>query len=384
MYQYYPSHNAVFAGTHSYRWHVDAGGKINGGLAVVGNTIYAQTFAKQLIAIDRRSGHVLWRAALPNIAMTTPIVEDDDVIVGTGTNATLLQTATRLVWGVPGGDEIVAFDASSGRVRWRYHTAGEDMPSPAFVVAGGRDLVVFANGDGHVRALDVRTGKLAWSRYLGGVSTMASAAADDGTVYVLLGFAAGMHVPNRVYAIHASDGRIVWSAPYGNADDSPTVGTDDVYVEDSQGVKGPPTVDEINDVYAISRSRGLLVWGRNAGAGHFTNVGTNEEAIAAMLDRDTLFQSLPAARKFAAYEAGQGRPEWTILTLAAVKMSAVALDGRVYVGDTAGILYTIDEGNGRILSRRRFPKPFTCSSPVIVGTTLYIADEDMLYALPLP
>ncbi|MHB8703389.1 MAG: outer membrane protein assembly factor BamB family protein [Candidatus Tyrphobacter sp.] len=384
MYQYFPNHNAVFAGTHAYRWHFDAGGKINGGLAVVGDTLYAETFARQLLAIDRRTGRVRWRTHLPNIAMTTPIVADGLVIVGTGKDNTLLQTRTRLVWGIPGGDEIIAFDADTGRVRWRYHTVGEDMPSPAFVTAGGRDLIIFANGDGHIRALDVRTGRLVFSRDVGGVSTMASAAVADGVVYVLLGFAAGMHLPDHVYAVRASDGHIVWSAPYGNADDSPTVGGVDVYVQDSQYVKGPPAVGAINDVYAISRDRGLLVWARNAGAGYFTNVGTNEQAIAAMLDRDTLFQSLPAARKFAAYEAGQGRPVWVVRTMAAAKMSAVALDGRVYIGDTAGILYTFDEGSGRVLSRRRFPKPFTCSSPVIVGKTLYVADWNDVYALPLP
>lgn len=383
MYQYFPNHNAVFAGTHAYRWHFDAGGKINGGLAVVGDTLYAETFARQLLAIDRRTGRVRWRTHLPNIAMTTPIVADGLVIVGTGKDNTLLQTRTRLVWGIPGGDEIIAFDADTGRVRWRYHTVGEDMPSPAFVTAGGRDLIIFANGDGHIRALDVRTGRLVFSRYVGGVSTMASAAVADGVVYVLLGFAAGMHLPDHVYAVRASDGHIVWSAPYGNADDSPTVGGVDVYVQDSQYVKGPPAVGAINDVYAISRDRGLLVWARNAGAGYFTNVGTNEQAIAAMLDRDTLFQSLPAARKFAAYEAGQGRPVWVVPTMTAAKMSAVALDGRVYIGDTAGILYTFDEGSGRVLSRRRFPKPFTCSSPVIVGKTLYVADWNDVYALPL-
>ncbi len=384
MYQYFPNHNAVFAGTHAYRWHFDAGGKINGGLAVVGDTLYAETFARQLLAIDRRTGRVRWRTHLPNIAMTTPIVADGLVIVGTGKDNTLLQTRTRLVWGIPGGDEIIAFDADTGRVRWRYHTVGEDMPSPAFVTAGGRDLIIFANGDGHIRALDVRTGRLVFSRDVGGVSTMASAAVADGVVYVLLGFAAGMHLPDHVYAVRASDGHIVWSAPYGNADDSPTVGGVDVYVQDSQYVKGPPAVGAINDVYAISRDRGLLVWARNAGAGYFTNVGTNEQAIAAMLDRDTLFQSLPAARKFAAYEAGQGRPVWVVRTMAAAKMSAVALAGRVYIGDTAGILYTFDEGSGRVLSRRRFPKPFTCSSPVIVGKTLYVADWNDVYALPLP
>lgn len=384
MYQYYPTHNAVFPDDRpAYRWHFDAGAKINGGLAVVGDTIYLETFSKQLIALDRREGHVLWRAHLPNIAMTTPIVADGVVVVGTGRDNVLEQTHAHLVWGIPGGDEVAAFDAGNGRLRWTYKTVGEDMPSPALVSARGRDAVVFANGDDHVRALDIRTGRLLWSAAVQGVTTMSSAAAADGLVYVLAGVAAGMHEPDHVYAIRASDGSIAWSAPYGNADDSPVLGDGRVFVEDAQIVSGPPTANAINDVYAVDAASGHLEWARNSAPGFFTRVGTNEEAIAALFDRGVLFQSLPASRRFAAYDGEQGRVLWSIATEAAVKMSAVSAGGRIYVGDTAGVFYTVDAGDGRILSRKKFPQPFTCSSPVIVGATLYVADSDTVYALPL-
>jgi outer membrane protein assembly factor BamB len=385
MYQYAPGHNAVFPDdAPAHHWHFDAGAKINGGLAVVGDAIYLETFSKQLIALDRRDGHVLWRAQLPNIAMTTPIVADDLVVVGTGRDNVLEQTHTHLVWGVPGGDEVAAFDAGNGRLRWTYKTVGEDMPSPAFVSVRGRDAVVFGNGDDHVRALDIRTGRLLWSTPVQGVATMSSAATAEGLVYVLAGVAAGMHEPDHVYAIRASDGSIAWSAPYGNADDSPVLGDGRVFVEDAQMVSGPARANAINDVYALDARTGHLEWVRNTGAGYFTHVATNEEAIAAMVDRGVLFQSLLAARRFAAYDTAQGRVLWAISTDAPVKMSAVAAGGRVYVGDTAGVLYTLDEGTGRVLSRRTFPKPFTCSSPVIVGSTLYVANESTVYALRIP
>lgn len=385
MYQYDASHNAAFADAQpAHRWTFDAGAKINGGLAVVGDTIYFDTFGRDAIALDRRSGRVLWRTHLTNVAMTTPIVADGLAIVGTGRDHTLVQTPQRLVWGVPGGDEIAGLDAATGRIRWTYHTVGEDMPSPALVRAGGRDLVVFSNGDDHVRALDVATGHLVWSTPVEGVSTMSSAAVDDGTVYVLSGVAAVMHRPDHLYAIRGSDGHVLWTAPYGNADDSPVVGSGRVFVEDAQTFSAPANVDAVNDVYAVDAGTGRLAWARNSGAGFFTRVGTNEQAIAGMVDRGVLFQSLPAARHFAAYDADQGRGLWSVPTQAAVKMSAVAANGRLYVGDTAGVLYTIEEGSGRILATRRFPHPFTCSSPVIVGATLYVANDSTVNAVPLP
>ncbi|MGH7738197.1 MAG: PQQ-binding-like beta-propeller repeat protein [Candidatus Tyrphobacter sp.] len=384
MYQYAPSHNAVFSGSHAYSWRFSARAKINGGLAVVGDTLYADTFAGTLVALNRRNGHLLWRAHLSNVVMTTPIVADGVAIVGTGRDHTLFEDGRRLVWGVSGGDEVAAFDTGTGRLRWSYRTVGEDMPGAALVSVGGRDAVVFANGDGHARALDVRTGHLLWSAAIGGVSTMGSAVTAGALVYVISGYAAAMHRPDHVFALRADDGARVWSAPYGNADDSPVLGDGRLFIEDAQRINGPSNADAMNDVYALDLSSGHLVWSRNAGVGFFTRTGTNEQAIAAMFDRGALFQSLPAARRFTAYAGDQGRVQWSMLTQAAVKMSAVAAGGRVYVGDTAGVLYTIQEGSGRVLSRRHFSKSFTCSSPVVVGKTLYIADDDAIYALRLP
>ncbi len=384
MYQYNPTHNAVFASAEpAYSWRFAAGAQINGGLAVVGGTLYFESFAPEIVALDRTSGRLIWRAHLPNIAMTTPIVADGLVVVGTGKDNVLLDSGSRLVWGVHGGDELAAFDASNGRTRWTFKTVGEDMPSPALVHAGDRDAIVFANGDDHVRAVDLHTGRLLWSTPVDGVSTMASAVTEDGIVYVLAGPSARMHRPDHVYAIRASDGRMMWIAPYGNADDSPVIGDGRLFVEDAQIVGGGPRDDAINDVYALDLGSGRLLWAHNSATGYFTTVGTNEEAIAGLVDRGALLESLPAARRFAAYDDEQGRILWAIPTDAAVKMSAVALDGRVYVGDTAGVFYTLDEGNGRMIARQRFAQPFTCSSPVIIGSTLYVADDESIYAIPL-
>jgi outer membrane protein assembly factor BamB len=385
MYQYYPSHNAVFAGREApYRWSYRAGAKINGGLAVVGDTLYAETFAPAVIALDRRTGKLLWNAPMPNTVMTTPIVGDGLVIVGTGKDHTLVANGRTLIWGIPGGDEIVALNAGTGRVVWTYKTVGEDMPSPALVRVGSRDVVVFANGDDHVRALDLRTGKLLWSTQILGVSTMASAAAVNGVVYVLAGTSADMHLPDHVYAVRAGDGALLWQAPYGNADDSPVVGAGKVVVEDAQTFPGPPDANAFNTVYALDAGTGRLAWKERSDSGFLTGVGSNEEAIAAMIGGNVLFQSLPAARRFAAFDLATGHVLWSTPTKAAVKMSAVARDGRIYVGDTAGVFYVLAEGDGRILDRAQYGAPFTTSSPVIVGQTLYVANTADVLAMPLP
>lgn len=384
MYQYFPSHNAVFAGNErAYHWSYNAGAKINGGLAVVGNVIYAETFAPSVLALDRTTGRVLWRTPMPNTVMTTPIAADGLVIVGTGKDQTLLDNGRTLIWGIPGGDEIAALNAKNGRVVWTYKTVGEDMPSPVLVRIGSRDAVVFSNGDDHARALDLRTGRLLWSTRILGVSTMASATAADGIVYVLAGTSADMHLPDHVYALRTSDGAILWKAPYGNADVSPVVGDGRLVVEDAQMFSGPATADAFNTVYCLDIASGRLVWKNQSDSGFLTRIGSSEEAIAGMLDRGALFQSLPAARRFSAFDLATGRTLWSAPTQAAVKMSAIAANDRVYFGDTAGVFYVLGEGNGRILERTQYRAPFTTSSPVIVGLTIYVANGATLLAVPL-
>ena len=382
MYQNSPDHDAVFAGGSApHRWQRDVGAKINGGLAVSANRLFVETFAPSVAALDRRDGREIWDTPMPDVVMTTPIVAGGLVVVGTGRDGVLEETPRRTIWGRPQGDEIVALDERTGAVRWRYHTIGEDMPSPALVDARGRSAIVFANGDDHARALDVRSGRLLWSVRVDGVATMSSANASGGVVYVDAGPPASAHRPSHVYAFRAADGARLWSAPYGNADVSPVLGRDVVVVEDAQ-TGAAPGAGAFNDVEALDAGSGRLRWSYRSPRGAFSRVGSSEEAVAGTIDRGVLLQSLPAASRFAAFDLESGRLLWSAPTRAAVKMSALAWHGRVFVGDTSGEWYVFDERSGRIVSRERFARPFTCSSPVIVGSTLYVADWDEIYARP--
>jgi outer membrane protein assembly factor BamB len=382
MYQGRPDHNAVFSGASVARnWQLHAGGKINGGLAIANRTLYAETFKHELLAVDMRNGRVRWRAHLANVAMTTPIVADGVVVIGTGT-ARVSTGQRRYVWGRPGGDAIEAFDTANGRLRWHYRTIGEDMPSPALVRSGKQNVIVFANGDDHVYALDVRTGRLLWRRPLQGISSMASAAARNGIVYVVAGLDASSHVPAHTYAVRSSNGAIVWHAPYGNADCSPVVGDGLVFVSSGDAIAGAPSRNAINIIYALDAKTGALRWSYKSPPGSFTNVGSNEQAIAGLVHDGVLYQSLEAAHRFAAFDARTGRLLWSIPTQGAVKMSAVIRDGKLYFGDDAGFFYTLAASNGHVIARRRFPRFFTVSSPILIGDTIFVANDTDILAFP--
>jgi alcohol dehydrogenase (cytochrome c) len=94
-------------------------GRVNRGLAILGDTLYLGTIDAHLLAIDAKNGQVLWNVTVAPVeesyAIThAPLVVKDKVIIGTA-----------------GGDRgaggiIAAYDAKTGREAWRFHT----IPQP--------------------------------------------------------------------------------------------------------------------------------------------------------------------------------------------------------------------------------------------------------------
>jgi alcohol dehydrogenase (cytochrome c) len=96
-------------------------GRVNRGLAILGDTLYMTTLNSHLIAINAKVGKLLWDTTVtttPGYPMThAPLVVKDKVIVGTA-----------------GGDGpirafLAAFDAKTGKEIWRFYT----IPAPGEV-----------------------------------------------------------------------------------------------------------------------------------------------------------------------------------------------------------------------------------------------------------
>ena len=94
-------------------------GANNRGLAILGDTLFMGTLDAQLIAIDAKTGHAIWKAS---VAKTTegysithaPLVVKDKVIVGVGGGE----------YGIRGF--IAAYDVKTGKEAWRFYT----IPAP--------------------------------------------------------------------------------------------------------------------------------------------------------------------------------------------------------------------------------------------------------------
>ena len=94
-------------------------GRVNRGVAILGNTLFMATIDSRLIAIDAINGHPIWNIETGNAkagyAMTlAPLVVKDKVIVGVAGGE----------YGIRG--YIAAYEAKTGKEAWRFYT----IPGP--------------------------------------------------------------------------------------------------------------------------------------------------------------------------------------------------------------------------------------------------------------
>jgi outer membrane protein assembly factor BamB len=380
-YQHSGDRNAVFtAYSIPQDWSYEAKAEINSGLTLVGNTLLFTTFSHKVVALDVRDGRVLWQAPVKNIAMSTPIVADNTVYVGTGKSGLLdrtfvqrLQYYKKSVWGVPGGDEVAAFDLRTGAPRWKFDTVGEDMPSALY--DGGR--LIFANGDWHAYALRADTGKLLWTTDVGGISTMANAVKAGNAVVVAVCGSDSVSV-----ALDSTTGKILWKSPYGHCDATPAYADGKVFVSDV--LSGDTSLQKTTVIAALDARTGKPLWTYRAkNEGLWSIVGSDEVAVAGTYANGTYYQAAPLQDEFIAFDANTGKIRWRFHTSGPAKMSPVVQNGRVYVGDTAGLFYTLDARDGRVLELRGFKKPFSVSPPIIAGNKILVVNGTSVNAIPV-
>ncbi|MFN2450440.1 MAG: PQQ-binding-like beta-propeller repeat protein [Candidatus Baltobacteraceae bacterium] len=377
QYQGGPAHNAVFEGSLRANWLTPLGEKINGGLALAGGTLYAVSFDHKLYALDPASGAIRWNAATDNILMSTPVIADGIVVVGTGKDGFLKpDDPVSQVWGREQGDDLVAY-TEQGRRLWSFHTAGENMASPA--IDGG--TLYFANGGARAYALDLHTGDAGWSVPLPGIATMASATQHAGAIITSVCHNAPYYC--RTIALNERTGEQRWSSPIGGSDCTPTIDGGLVFVQSSSIGVAPFHTGGRVTVAALDERTGKTRWAKTYPPAPFTYIASSERQIAGTAVNGVLYQAIGNLARMVAFDERTGRERWSAHTSGNVKMSPVVSSGRVYFGDTAGIFYTLDARTGRIVHTGSFLQPFSVSPPVIYGKTLFVADGNMVAAMPL-
>jgi outer membrane protein assembly factor BamB len=175
--------------------HIDASPWVGGGKVIVGSGPSRRYKTLCVTALDARTGRRLWQTPTPLPAWGSPRVADGRVFVGLG-NGRLTEGAKPPE--VPAG-ALLCLAEDDGRVLWTVPAADAVFQQPT--VAG--DRVYFGSRDGHLYAVQARTGELVFKLPMGG-PVIAPPAIADGFVYVVT-------MNGRVRSLRAEDGRERWA-----------------------------------------------------------------------------------------------------------------------------------------------------------------------------
>jgi outer membrane protein assembly factor BamB len=280
---------------------------------------------------------------------------------------------------------LYAIDLEGGALKWKFKTDSRVSSSPA-VVDG---VVYFVSYDGNFYAVDAATGKAKWkfatqgerrfaARHIHGAQPIAetmpdpfdfylsSPAVENSTVY----FGSG---DGNVYALDASSGALKWKFKTGDvvhaspalADGMVFVGSWDSYF------------------YALNAATGKEKWRFKTGADPDIHNQVGIQSSAVVADGTVYFGCRDS--NLYALDAKTGERKWAFNNKGSwVIGSPVVQDGKLYFSTSdSGLFYALDARTGAPLFSLKFIWPMF-SSPTIAGNTLYIGShEGKLIAIDL-
>jgi eukaryotic-like serine/threonine-protein kinase len=244
---------ALDPGSGAERWRARLDGPVSGSAAAVGRMVVVATTTGSAYGINAESGAIVWRTTLPHRATRSATATEDAAYLGVGGMLIALRiadgsikwqsviatageagtptVANGLVFEATGFDAIAhdqrgvsAVDAGTGKLVWRYASA--EM-SEVFTPAVRDDRAYIVGKDGHVVALDARTGLPVWTVDTGAPNEALPSLAGD----VLYVAANG----GRVIAL-SSKGEALWSVEIAGVPYAPVVTRGLVLVGTSLGV----------------------------------------------------------------------------------------------------------------------------------------------------
>nr|AAU82844.1 serine/threonine protein kinase related protein [uncultured archaeon GZfos1D1] len=247
-------------------------------------------------------------------------------------------------------NNIYAFDATTGSLKWKYETGDYVTSSPA--VSGG--VVYVGSHDANIYALNAATGALKW-KYETGDKIRSSPAVSGGIVYFI-------SLDDYWYALDAATGALKWKydTDYGGSGLSPAVSGGIFYGE------------LIGDVIALDAATGVIEWKYDMNlynsvdflvvSGDIIYVGSNYNVGSISSD-------------LCALDAATGTLKWKYEILEDnIELLAVS-GGIVYVGSMVE-LYALDATTGAL--KWIYEPDFHLSSPLAIsGDVVYVGSREI-------
>lgn len=302
---------------------------------------------------------VKWKFHTGGLVISSPAVADGLVYFGSA------------------DENLYAVDAESGAQKWKFEAKGRVVSSPA--VSDG--VVFFGAYNGSFYAVDAVTGKQRWNFKTGGERRFAakhlhgaeprgeiqpdpfdcflsSPVVLNGVVY----FGSG---DGNIYALSAKSGVLKWKFKTGNVvHASPAIADGVVYVGSWDSY-----------FYAINAVTGREQWRFKTGDDPDTHNQVGIQSSAAVLDGVVYFGCRDS--HLYALNAKTGLKKWAFSTKGSWVIGSPAVqDGKVYFPTSdSSLLFAADAKSGKLLYSVSFNKWYIFSSPAIAGNMLYVGSE---------
>jgi len=351
-------------------------------VSVVGNRVYGDGVKGKFaaLALDRRTGKVIWNVPLDNGAMSQPLVVGNRVFIGSG-NQTFFYRNGIQYFGT-GSNSIYALDTATGKQIWRLRLLGEAMPTPVYQAG----VIYWVTGGRRFLAIDASNGHIIWQLGLPSFMSMSSPA-QYGNLLIF----GGARTYNE-FAVNIKTHKLAWQYKWTTWKGLPiTNGVDDCPPAVAHGMvfcNGSASVDPGRRpgglirqfAWALDAKTGKLLWQYDQGNGRRTkfNAGGVPTAVG-----NVVYVEAPGSHGLDALDQRTGRLIWKA-TLGATDRSGSIVDGSsLYITDDAGTLYHFDAKTGKLLHRMKNGGGMSTIGMVLAGGTLFIPSKaEVVNAIP--
>ncbi len=317
-------------------------------------------------------GDIVWRLDMMkemgvsphNLAVCSPIVVGDLIFILTGNG----HDESHENIPSPQAPSFICVNKKEGKVVWTNNTPSPKVlhgqwSNPCYAVIGGVAQVIFAGGDGWVRAYDPPTGKDLWSFDCN----------PKAAVYKLGGKG------TRNYIIGTP---VVWDGKiYINTGQDPEHGdgVGHLWCIDPKGKSGDISSKNDNfDPKAPENKDSGLVW--HVGGEKGEDLAWHRSMSTASIHDGILYMP-QLYGMISALDARTGQKIWEHDTLSNIWGSCFVADGKVYCGTEEGDVLVFKAGREKQLIGKYDMKGSVFSTPVALGDTLYVMTKNRLYAL---
>ena len=249
------------------------------------------------------------------------------------------------------GEDVFATRLHGLSKRWSFNVTGhrEVNSSPTVL----EDTILFGAGDAELRALNRKTGELAWSFPTRFPIRGSPCVLGD---RVFFGTEGG-----RVYAVNAEDAEMVWEFRTGHP-----------ILASVAGEPGTVYFGSTNhSIYAVDAKTGKERWSFKTGGGVRCGVAVGDDAIYVGSDDGQVYALAKAT----------GKPVWSHKTGDYVEASPAIDEHAVYIGSLDGIFRALDRKTGKVLWQLDAASPIRCPALVLGNDVFFHADNALLYQL---